>query len=211
MNKLWLSLISIVLCIGCIASVTVVAQLLVGVKEGDWIEYNITYTGTPPEYYPERARIEVNAVEGTQITAEITTRRLNGTSDTQSGTFDLITGTPELLLIPANLDLDDNFYSDAIDNNITITGIDDSLYAYARRTVVSATVSQIEFSWDQATGILLKADQTTDVFTQKWLIAATNIWQAQMFGLDPTMFYALLLVGIAVIVSIAIILLRRFS
>jgi hypothetical protein len=58
---------------------------------------------------------------------------------------------------------------------------------------------------------LLKADQTTDVFTQKWLIAATNLWQAQMFGLDPTMFYALLIAGIAAFVSIAILLLRRFS
>lgn len=38
--------------------------------------------------YPEWARIEVNTVEGTHITAEITARRLNGTSDTQSGTFD---------------------------------------------------------------------------------------------------------------------------
>ena len=210
MNKLRLSFLVILMWIGCVTSVTVVAQISIGVTVGDWVEYNITYTGTPPDYYPERARIEVNAVEGTQVTAEITARRLNGTTTTQSGTFDLANGSPELLLIPANLGLDDDFHHDAFDN-VTITGVDDLLYAYVMRTVVSATVSQTRFSWDQTTGILLKAEQTTDVFTQKWLIAATNLWQAQMFGLDPTMFYALLIVGIAAFVSIAILLLRHFS
>ena len=210
MNKVYASLISVLLCIGCFTSGTVVAQVSVGVTEGDWIEYNITYTGAPPEYFPEWARIEVNAVEGTLITVEITARRLNGTSDTQSATFDLATGTPELLLIPANLDLDDEFYHDTFDN-ITIIGEDNLTYAYATRTVVSAAVSQTVFHWDQATGILLKADQTADEFVQKWLVTSTNLWQAQMFGLDPTMFYTLLIVGIAAFVSIAIILLRRFG
>ena len=67
-------------------------------------EYNITYTGTPPDYYPSWVRIDVTNIQGTSITATLTVERLNGTSDTDSGTFDLETGVLDLLLIPAGLD-----------------------------------------------------------------------------------------------------------
>ena len=40
MNKFEISLLSILLCMECVASVSVVAQITVGVKAGDWIEYN---------------------------------------------------------------------------------------------------------------------------------------------------------------------------
>ena len=39
--------------------VPVFAEVAVGLKEGDWIEYSVTYTGTPPENYPRMDKIEI--------------------------------------------------------------------------------------------------------------------------------------------------------
>lgn len=198
-----LSLISLVM----LSPVSVLADVSVGVKEGDWIEYNVSYTGSPPNNYPKRVRIEVTSIQGTSITADLTVERLDGTSDTNSGTFNLETGVPDLLLIPVNLDIGDEFYHEDF-GNIAIGGTEEHTYADANRLVNYATINQIVFRWDKTTGILLQSDQSADDFTQKFLVDETNIWQSQIFGLEPTLFYVLI-VAIAIAAIVPVVYLRR--
>ena len=179
-----------------------------GVNEGDWMEYQVTYTGTPPDDHPKWIKSEVQSVQGTSITLKVERELLNGTSDTKSLPFYLETGAPDLIAIPANLNSGDTFFHEEV-GNIAIGGVEDSIYAGAKRTVVYATVSQIVFHWDKTTGILLQADQYTTNFTQKWKAEKTNMWQAQMFGLDPIVFYALIIVVIPLVATVAFFLFRR--
>ncbi len=191
-----------------ISSATVLAEVSVGVKTGDWIEYNITYIGSPPDEYPEWIKIEITNIQGSSITANLTVQRLDGTKATNTGTFDLEIGVPDLLLIPAGLDIGDKFYHAGL-GNITILGEEEYTYAGAKRTVVYSIVDQILLHWDRTTGILLQSDQSTDDFTQTMMPDKTNMWQAQIFGLEPIIFYALMIVVIIIVALVAFFLLRR--
>lgn len=199
MNKRLSLLAFYLISLSVVSSVTVLAESAVGVKEGDWIEYTITYTGSPATQFPEWIRIEIKNVQGTGITADVIVERLDGSSNTSSGTFDLDIGVPDLLAISANLDTGDEFYHEDYGNTV-IAGTEDETYAGAKRTVVYATVNRIELRWDKATGILLQSDQSTDNFTQNLRVDKTNLWQTQIFGLDPTLFYVAV-VGIIVIIA----------
>ena len=190
------------------SSVVVRAEVSVGVKEGDWIEYNVTYTGSPLDEYPKWVRIEITNIQGTSIAADLTVERLDGTSDTNSGTFNLETGVPDLLLISASLDIGDEFYHEDF-GNIAIAGKEEDTYAGGKRTVIYATIHQIALHWDKTTGILLQSDQSADNFTQKMLADKTNMWQAQIFGLEPTILYALIVAILVIIAIVAIFLFRR--
>jgi len=193
---------------GIFSSTIVLAQVSVGVKNGEWIEFNVDYIGNPPDSYPEWVRLEVTNIQGTGITADLTIKRRDGTSDTNSGTFDLEIGVPELLLIPAGLEVSDKFYHEDV-GEIEILWIEDNTYAGAKRTVVVASVFEVLFHWDKSTGILVQADQSTDAFTEIWLVEKTNMWHAQLFGLDSTIFYILIVTILAIIAIIAIFLYRR--
>jgi hypothetical protein len=186
------------------------AAVSVGVNEGDWIEYKCTYTGSPPDNYPNLVRIDINSIEGTTITVDLFEEELDGKNGTTTNTFDLEHGAPSLLLIPATLEDGDEFdHSDY--GTIMISGSDDCDCLGARRAVVSATFSGIDFQWDRTTGVLLEAYQDKGEFTQKLLIDTTNIWQAQTFGLDQNLLYVIL-IAVIVIVAIAVIfLLHRKS
>ena len=208
MKKFISLLISSIFILGILFSGNVLAQISVGVKEGDWIEYNVSYTGSPPESYPEWVRIEITNVQGMSITADLITERLDGSSDTNSGTFNLETGAPELLLIPAGLDVGDNFYHEDF-GDVEILWIEDYTYAGAKRTVVAAPVSELNIHWDRSTGILVQADQAGEDFTQNWLVDKTNMWQSQIFGLDSIIFYLLIIAVIGVAALIALLFYRR--
>ena len=201
-------LLSVIVLVAIVSSTTVFAQVSVGVHEGDWIEYGVSYTSAPPDNFPNWVRIDVTNIQGTSITATLTVERLNGTSDTNSGTFDLQMGVPDLLLIPAGLGVGDEFYHEAF-GNITIDGSEEDLYVGAKRSVVYAPIEQTSLHWDQATGILLQSNQYTDTFTQIFLVDNTNMWQPQILGLDSTIFYGLIVSIVAVIVIIVVYLLRR--
>jgi hypothetical protein len=194
--------------VGIFSSVNVVAQVSVGVQEGDLIEYTVSYTGSPSENYPNWVKIDVTNIQGTSITADLTVERRDGTSDTNSGTFDLDTGVPDLLLIPAGLIVGDEFYHEEL-GNITIAGSEEDTYAGATRIVVYAHVKQISLHWDQATGILLQSNQYTVTFTQIFQVDKTNVWQSQILGVDSTVFYVVIVTILAVIAIIVVYLLRR--
>jgi hypothetical protein len=185
------------------------ADVSVGVKKGDWIEYKVKVTGNPPPMYNITwARIDVTGVQGEAISLYIQTRFANGTLPIENITLNLETRPGDSFIIPANLNPGDEFYNPYL-GNITITSVEQRTVAGAERTVVSGATKQTTYYWDRQTGILVEAtssipegfldDYKFTVFTKT---SGTNIWQPQILGLDLSVFYALI---VAVVVSLAVI------
>lgn len=76
-----------------------------GVKVGNWIEYAISTTGTPPA--PQDitwAKIEILSVQGPVIQANFTVKYVNGTLSSSLRNFNFTAGqTQAWIIIPANL------------------------------------------------------------------------------------------------------------
>ena len=73
---------------------TVNANVTVGVKAGDWMEYNVTYVGNgnPPEEYANWFKFQITDIQGTSITGKMIYEMLNGTTTTNTYTYDLKKG-----------------------------------------------------------------------------------------------------------------------
>ena len=182
--------------------VSVFAQVNVGVKEGDWIEYVITYTGTPPQTYPESARFEVQTIQGTNITLEIKTDALDGTKNTNTITFNLEDGAPDFIIIPANLNTNDEVNHSEV-GSIEILGSEEYSFEGKTRELVYGSFGDLDYNWDRTTGILIQLDQTTDTYTQIWLAVSTNIVQTPTFDLDPILLYAIIIAISIILVIVA--------
>jgi hypothetical protein len=89
----------------------VFADLSVGVKKGDWIEYTVTYTGNPSQGHDINfARMEVTNVQGTAISVVINSRYSNGSTEIFNSTLDLKTGRLiDDFIIPSNLKVGNTF------------------------------------------------------------------------------------------------------
>jgi uncharacterized iron-regulated membrane protein len=182
----------------------------VGIKKGDWIEYNVTYTGTPPaDHVANWARIEVLDIQGTQISVNVTTTAPNGTSSSQTNTLDLEAGDlGDDFIIPANLKDGDVFF-DARDGNITIGSAETRTYASANRVVVVGQMREATDYWDQSTGVLLEGITTSTDYAMTTKVDKTNLWEAQQAGIDQTILIAAVLVVILVVVAVAVVLVVR--
>jgi hypothetical protein len=179
----------------------------VGVKEGDLIEYQVTYTGNVPEEHDVTwAKIEVTKVEDPQIELAVTSRYSDGTEETVTTTLNLFTGQiADCFIIPANLNLGDTFL-EQVEGTITISGIEERTYANTKRTVVTASTTYTEFVWDRITGFLVEATSIYPDFILVTIAEKTNIWQTQTFGVDPL--YSIVLIAV-VLTLIMVIFLRR--
>ncbi|TRO53574.1 hypothetical protein E2P61_00805, partial [Candidatus Bathyarchaeota archaeon] len=100
---------------------TVLAEVSVGVKTGDWIEYNVNYTGTPTEGHDVTwARMEIEDVQGKSVNVAIMVEYSNGTRETISVTLNLEIGQlGDDFIIPADLNSGDTFFDKNV-GNITI-------------------------------------------------------------------------------------------
>jgi hypothetical protein len=185
---------------------TAAAEMSVGVKQGDWIEYQAVFTGTPPAGHEVTwARTEVADVQGTVINLNVTTKFANGTLLSETITLNLATGQlGDEFIIPANLGVGDSFF-DKYHGNVTISKIEERTYADATRTVISATAAQSTYYWDKATGVLVEGISEFPEYTIHSVVEKTNMWQPQIFGVDPTVFYIfLILVAILIGTALAI-------
>jgi hypothetical protein len=188
---------------------SVFAVVSVGLKEGDWVEYGVNYTGTPPEGYPSDLRIEVQTIQGTVITLEVKRDLLNGQwLQSRTVTFDLENGAPDLLLIPANLTAGDEIYHED-EGTFTLEGVADYNVKGEKRELVYATVGQIEFKWDRETGVLVQADQTTDTFTQTILAYDTNTVENQILVLNSILLYGIIIGLVCILVILALLVFKR--
>jgi len=196
-----------------IAPTAILAEISVGVKEGDWIEYQVNFAGNPPESHDVTwARMEIVSVQGPSISLNVTTKFSDGTLLNEMVTLNLETGQlGDDFIIPANLNSGSTFFDKRM-GNITIDGVEDKTCAGATRTVVYASTAETTFYWDRTTGILVAANSTfTGEFnyTMNTKADKTNMWQAQMFGLDPAVFYALVITAVVIFVVIAFFVIRR--
>jgi len=218
-RKLLLALTSFIALI-LIVPVAISAEILVGVKQGDWIEYQVAFTGTPAEDHDVIwARMEITAVQGKSINLNMIVNFSDGTQEPKTATLNLESGQlGDDFLIPANLNAGDTFY-DKNEGNMMISGVEERTYAGATRTVVFANTSQTKFYWDKSTGILLEATSSYTEYTMHTKVDKTNMWQAQtdntnglqtqIFGLDSTLFYALIIAAVAILSVIIIFVMRR--
>jgi hypothetical protein len=175
---------SVLVCV--LLSAVVYAEIAVGVKEGDWIEYNVTGTGNvPAEHNVTGAKIEIMGVDETRIDIKITSEYSDGKEETLTSTLNLETGQiGDSFIIPANLDKG-NAFLEQTEGIITISGVEEKTYAGAKRTTVYATTSITSFRWDRSTGFLVEATSIYPDFTLITKAENTNIWQTQTFGIDP--------------------------
>jgi hypothetical protein len=182
----------------------------VGVKTGDWIEYNVSVTGSPAEKHDVTwARMEVYAIQGSQIDLNITVKFSDGTLEPQTATLNLETGQlGDDFIIPANLNVGDVFFDKNV-GNITISGVEEKTYAGVTRNVITAATSETTYYWDQATGVLVEGISHYPEYTMHSIVNKTNLWQSQVQGLNPTVFYAMVIGGVALIVVVLTVFIMR--
>jgi hypothetical protein len=196
------------------ASIVVSAEISVGVKQGDWIEYQVTFTGTPPEGHAVTwARMDIVTVQGRNISLAVASKLSNGTWVNETVQLNLETGQlGDDFIIPANLNNGSTFF-DKGRGNITISGVEERTYAGAKRTVVSETAQettyQTTYYWDKATGVLVEGNSSYTDFAMYTKVDETNMWQPEAGGLDSTVFYALAIGATVTIVAVAAVLLFR--
>ena len=185
---------------------SVFGDVAVGVKKGDWIQYNANVRGTPPEDLNVKwISMNVTDVAGTTIGLDIQTLYSNGTLYPAHITLNLATGVlGDDYVIPKNLNVGDQFY-DKYQGNITISSTEQIDVAGAERTVVLAATNYTHYVWDQETGVLVAATTHEPDFTITTATNSTNIWQPDIAGFQSGLFYpVIVVVAIAAVASAAL-------
>ena len=195
---------SILLLSGLISSVF--ADLSVGVKKGDWIEYAVTYTGSPSQGHDINwARIEIIEVEDPIVYVSITSRYPNGSREIFNFTSNLQTGKLiDNFIIPSNLNSGDSFLDQNI-GNITISDVGEYVYAGATRTVLYASTNQNSYVWDQVTGVNVESTSEQPDYSMHTIILDTNLWQSSVnLGLSALVLIAFTAVIALVVASVIV-------
>lgn len=179
-----------------------------GVKVGDWIEYSISTTGTPPAAQDIAwAKIEILSVQGPVIQANFTVQYVNGTFSSSDRNFNFTAGqTQAWIIIPANLSPGESFYDSSINTNVTIQGQMQKMEAGASRTITYTNSTLRNKEWDKATGMFTQTQDNEGNYTIYGHAIATNIWSSQILGLDQPVFYAIIVVAVVVVVAVVLVL-----
>ena len=212
--------------------VLVSAEPAVGVKEGYWIEYDISMTGKgapPPTHDVRWMRITILPVQDTAFSANFTVRYSNGTIGSAIWKYNFTEGNVEgWTIIPGNLSPGDIFYDLSQHNkkpvNVTVQREEQKTVLGASRAVTYGNDSFRHKEWDKATGMFIGSSERLKNVTNKdgWYIeditatvkaVATNIWSPQILGLDQTFFYtivvAVVVAGVAAASAIAVTMRKR--
>jgi hypothetical protein len=199
-RKLCLTLLTLLVLLSVLSAI-VFAEISVGVKKGDWIEYNVSFTGEPPtEHDAIWARMEVESVEGKRVKASFTSHLSNGAIVDLIEDLDFESGRLiDLFIIPANLDAGDQFYDNLV-GNVTIDRVEVRMYFGATRSVVHGVAVETDWYWDKSTGVVVEARTSSSVYTLDTTVATTNLWSPQILGLDSIIFYSLVIAVLAVVV-----------
>jgi hypothetical protein len=177
-----------------------------GVKEGDWMEYNVNVIGTPPPIHNVTwMRIEVMRVEGAAFPVNLTVRYQNGTFYSSIWKFNFTEGNVEgWIIIPSKLSPGDTFYDNysKTDKNIAIQSQTQKNVLATSRTVTYGNDSYRTKEWDKATGVMVRSSETLKNWSVNVDITSTNLWSPQILGLNQTVFYALS--GLSMVLAVSI-------
>jgi hypothetical protein len=187
------------------------ATTSVGVKSGDWIEFNANTTGNLPAGHDVIwFKMEIINITGTQIFINIIAESRNGTLTSAIRTIDFASGdTQAWIIIPANLGPGDSFYDNLSNSTVTIQGEKTETIDGTARTITYVHTPQRNKEWDKATGVFV---QTVDNYPDYNVTAtsyATNMWAPKILGLDPTVFYAITIVILIAIADVVVIIAFR--
>ncbi|MFA5364072.1 MAG: hypothetical protein WC325_02695 [Candidatus Bathyarchaeia archaeon] len=205
-TKFAVNMICLIVIGSILFSASCFADVSMGIKQGDWVEYNVTCNGpVPAEHDLTWAKMEYVSVQGKTAEVNITSRYTDGSEAWVILALDLEAGaTGDSFLIPANLQKGDT-YKEQYHGNITILDVEQRTYAGAKRNTVHGATTETQFYWDQQTGVLLEARSTYTDYTIDTVAQKTNIWQPETTGIDPTVLLVLLFVLIAaIIVAVAV-------
>jgi len=202
----------------------------VGVKEGDWIEYNIGVNGTgtaPPTHDVRWMKIAVLQVQDTAFSINLIARYANGTVGSAIWKFNFSEGNVGgWIIIPANLGVGDTFYDSSIHNhkpvNVTIQSEAQKTVLGANRLLTYGNDSFRHKEWDKVTGVFVGSSETYRNVTNKdgWYIdnltvtveaVATNMWSPDALAEGESMFYPLVIAVVlaAAALSFLIVVARR--
>lgn len=187
------------------STATVLGDVSAGVKKDDWITYQVNVSGdVPADHDLKSAVMNVTDVQGSAISIDMINEFNNGTIQSAHVTFNLATGVlGDNFFIPPNLNVGDQFY-DAYQGNITITDIEKQTIAGAERTVVLGATAYTNYVWDRATGVLVAAESMEPDYSVVTNTNGTNIWQPDILGFQPSVFYAVLVTVVIVIAVLAV-------
>ena len=201
--------LAVVLLIVGAATVTY-GEPAVGVKEGDWIEYTVEATGTPPPGQDLNwVRIEILDVEGAVFHANFTVRNVNGTVSSSIRNFNFTKGAADWTIIPSNLGPGDTFYDTTKQGYVTVEGQEQKIVAGASRTITHASDSIRNKEWDKANGVFTGANDNQGTYTINAYATATNMWNPQILGLEQPVFFAVVTAVVVVIAALALGIARR--
>ncbi len=197
-------------------------QPTVGVKKGDWIEYDVLYTGqtAAPAKNMTWFRMDIIDVTGTAFQTNVTVRYINGTLRSAVWSFNFSEGNyGGWLIIPANLNPGDTFYDSWKPADVFIEGEEQKMVAGAERTITHACDSKrIIKEWDKATGVYTYAVERPKNITIITQAVATNLWQPQNQEKDTELVNMLIVavVSLAALFAITVIVFtaqssRKFS
>ena len=189
---------------------SVAADVSVGVKQGDWIEYSVAFTGSPPvEHDVVWARMEVMNVTGRRVNAMFISQLSNESILNVVEDLDLEAGRLiDLFIIPSGLNVGDKFF-DQVVGDVMIDAVEIRTYAGSSRTVVRAAAVDTQWFWDRSTGVAVEARTSNSVYTLDTIVVSTGLWSPQILGLDQTVFYILLIISAAGAVIVAVVLVFR--
>ncbi|MCW4001257.1 MAG: hypothetical protein NWE93_13570 [Candidatus Bathyarchaeota archaeon] len=207
------------------------ASPAVGVKVGDWIEYNITVTGKgsmPPTHDVVHFRIGIFDVEGEAFSANFTCNYRNGTVGSAVWKYNFSEGiVGGWTIIPANLSPGMQFFDLGQHNhkpvNVTVQRQEDKTVLGATRTITYGNDSLRHKEWDKATGVMVGTLEVYKNVTSKtgWYIeditvvveaVATNMWSpqsTQALGDQTALFAASAAAAGAAAALLAAVVLRR--
>ena len=212
-----LALTSVMVCLSFFTLFTsVYAEQPVGVKVGDWVEYEVSVSGTgsmPPHRDVRWTRMEVISVEGDALSVNVIVRYANESWGSSIWKFNFTEGNVGgWLIIPANLGVGDTFFDASSEPSaVLIQGEEQREVLGAIRTVTygSDVLREIK-EWDKDTGFFICAVEAAKNFTdgEGWYYedltviiqaTATNLWNRQILGVDQPVF-ALLVSGLVFVI-----------
>lgn len=179
----------------------------VGIKAGDWIKLQYTFTGWPAgQTYPEWLKFEFLSINGTIANVRFTQRISDGTEQSDNATVNVVSGieAPMLagIVISANLTTGDSVYIAGY-GIVTIEGEAIETYAGGNRTVVCASFShdetQVTYCWDKLTGVMVEVSSTSPDFTATASATETNMWESAEVTTTRMPWWPWLIVGVVAV------------